>query len=295
MPERVFITGVGPVSAIGIGREEFAAALAAGESGVIGEPPLARIEEFRIEDYLTSQKTYLDRCSEFTLAACALALKDAGLDIADRPHWRAGLSLGTAYGCLDTLQRFTATLFDKGPRLANPLLFSHAYANTPASLAAIEFNLAGYHAVFTDGPASSAMAVVAAAEAIQAGRADYVLAGGADALSEPVLALPTENDAAPGEGAGVIVLEAPAHANQRGAVIRGEISEWAWNDVGAGCDAITAADSLHNLTGDTRSASASLAVIAALRELRGHQSACVTVRDGARALAITIRGPELSG
>jgi 3-oxoacyl-[acyl-carrier-protein] synthase II len=295
MPERVVITGVGPVSAIGIGREEFAAALAARESGVIGEPPLARIEEFRIEDYLTSQKTYLDRCSEFTLAACALALDDAGLDIANQPHWRAGLSLGTAYGCLDTLQRFTATLFDKGPRLANPLLFSHAYANTPASLASIEFNLAGYHAVFTDGPASSAMAMVAAAEAIQADRADYVLAGGADALSEPTLALATENNAAPGEGAGVIVLEAPAHAKERGAVIRGEVSGWAWNDVGAGCDATRSAESLHNLTGDTRSASESLAVIAALGELRGHQSVCVTVRDGPRALAITIRGPEPSG
>lgn len=292
MADRVVITGVGPVSAIGIGREEFAAALAAGESGVIGDPPVARVEEFRIEDYLTSQKTYLDRCSEFTLAACALALKDAGLDVAGQPHWRAGLSLGTAYGCLDTLQRFTATLFQKGPRLANPLLFSHAYANTPASLAAIEFNLAGYHAVFTDGPASGGMAIAAAAEALRADRADYVLAGGADALSEPVLALPTENDAAPGEGAGVVVLETIAHAKERDAIIRGEISAWTWNDADAGGEEIRSADSLHGLTGDTRSASAPLAVTAALEGLTGGHSVGVIVRDGARALMITIRGPE---
>lgn len=292
MTESVVITGVGPVSAIGVGRDEFAAALAAGESGVIGDPPAARIEDFRIEDYLASQKTYLDRCSEFTLAACALALGDAGLAVPNEPHWRGGLSLGTAWGCLDTLQRFTATLLEKGARLANPLLFSHAYANTPASLAAIEFNLAGHHAVFTDGRVSGSMAVIAAAEALQAGRADLVLAGGADALSEPSLALRSDDAAPPGEGAGVVVLERFEHAQRRGARLRGEIASWRWQEADALCDRVEPAESLYSVTGDTQAACGPLAIIAALERIEAGRTACVGVSEGGRTLTIMIRGPE---
>jgi 3-oxoacyl-[acyl-carrier-protein] synthase II len=290
--ERVVITGVGPVSAIGVGRDEFAAALAAGESGVIGDPPAARIEDFRIDDYLASQKTYLDRCSEFTLAACALALGDAGPAIAGEPQWRAGLSLGTACGCLDTLQRFTTALLEKGARLANPLLFSHAYANTPASLAAIEFNLAGHHAVFTDGRLSGNMAIIAAAEAIQAGRADLVLAGGADALSDASVALRAGDTTPPGEGAGVVLLERFEHAQQRGARVRGEIAGWMWQGAEARCDKVESADSLYGLTGDTQAACGPLAVIAALERIESGSTACVGVSESARTLTIMIRGPE---
>jgi len=68
---RVVISGVGPVSAIGIGREAFFDALEAGRSGIRAAPsptpdaqpavPVAEVSEFAVEDYLESEKSYLDR------------------------------------------------------------------------------------------------------------------------------------------------------------------------------------------------------------------------------------------
>ncbi|MHB9023211.1 MAG: beta-ketoacyl synthase N-terminal-like domain-containing protein [Armatimonadota bacterium] len=215
------ITGIGIISAIGIGRAAWQQALADGRSGITaGTPaPLAAVCDFSLETILPNIKTYLDRASEFTLAAAHLALADAGLTPADYSRWRAGVVVGSEYGCLDTLQRFTAGLQQKGPRLANPLLFSHLYVNTPASLTAIEFGLGGHHGTFT-GHDAGRQALAAAHEALQMGRADLLVAVGVDVISDPLSRAlsaehPLGNDAL-GEGACALVLETAEHAAHRG-------------------------------------------------------------------------------
>lgn len=223
---KIVITGVGPVSAIGIGRAAWAAGLAARQSGVgplslfFTDQPAAEVRDFKLDAILPSIKTYLDRASEFTLAAVHLALEDAGLLPVSYEKWRAGVVLGSTFGCLGTMQTFTTLLQQKGPRLANPLLFSHMYVNTPTSLASIEFGLGGHHGTFT-GMGAGAQAWEAALEALALDRADLLVAVGVDAISQPLHDALVATDAlggdALGEGACALVLETAAHADARGA------------------------------------------------------------------------------
>jgi 3-oxoacyl-[acyl-carrier-protein] synthase II len=222
----IVVTGFGPVSAIGIGRAAFERGLAEKSSGVSplslfpGDHPTAEVRGLALEEILPSQKTYLDRASEFALAAGQLALRDAGLTRDSYERGRAGIVLGSEYGCLGTLQIYTSALQQKGARLANPLLFSHTYVNTPTSLCAIEFGLGGHHGSFA-GRDAGRQALEGALEALQLGRADLMLALGVEALSEPLYralvadgSLGTE---ALGEGACALVLESAAHAARCGA------------------------------------------------------------------------------
>jgi 3-oxoacyl-[acyl-carrier-protein] synthase II len=221
----ILLTGLGPVSPIGIGRDAWRLGLKEERCG-IGEcsifaldTPVAEVRGLDIDAILPSQKTYLDRASEFALAAGQLALRDAGLTPQCCDRWRAGAVFGTEFGCLSTMYTYTAALQQKGARLANPLLFSHMYANAPASLAAIEFGFGGHHGTYT-GKDAGLQALEAAQEALLIGRADVILAVGVDVLSEALvralLAHGSLGDDLPGEGACAVVLETADHAAARG-------------------------------------------------------------------------------
>ncbi len=246
---RVWITGMGVISAIGIGRDDFAAGLRERREGrrpperLTGRhnlPLLAECLDFVVEDYLESEKTYLDRCSEFALAACALAWEDAQLLWRKLDHERTGLCLGTAFGCLDSMLNMTERVQTKGVRFGSPVIFSHSFINTPASLAAIEYELQGPAATFCVGDVSAGNALDYAWRLIARGDADVMLAGGVEALSLPLVSyiehLWRQNDLAqavadiggresfvPGEGACIFVLESEAQAQQRGAQPLAEI------------------------------------------------------------------------
>jgi len=210
----ICVTGVGVVSSIGIGRDDFTLTLSRG-----GKNP-GVVESFSVEDYLESEKTYLDRCSAFTLAACALALKDARLPLRFTPPLAdsAGICLGTAYGCLQTMEDFFRRVLERGPRHANSLLFSHSYANTPASLASIEFGLRGFHSTVTAGESSSLLALVESFNALQLGYADCLLTGGVDVLSVPLKRVWANlyPGRVAGEGAVIFVLERAETVAARG-------------------------------------------------------------------------------
>lgn len=235
----VVITGLGPISAIGIGREDFHAGILGGREGcrepqrLQGDwpvlPQLAECLDFVVEDYLESEKTYLDRCSEFLLASCALALEDAGLDWRELDHPRFGLSVGTAFGCLDSMHNVTARVQAKGLRFASPMIFTHSFANSPASLAAIEYKIEGPVSTVTAGGTSGAEALRYGLDLVRRGRAEVVLAGGVDVLSEALLAALNSagglsDEAVPGEGACLFLLESAEHAADRGAKVHAELA-----------------------------------------------------------------------
>ena len=246
---RVVVTGVGPVSAIGIGREAFFAALVAGRSGIGpasgGAGLAAEVRDFDVREYLETEKAYLDRASQLTFAAMSLALEDANLDLKSMDRAGIGLILGSSAGCLESSQLFFADYLEKGPRFVKPIVFPHTYTNMTISLLAIEYGLSGYHLSLTSGATASAVALVQAYDLVRTGRCSLVLAGGFEALS-PLLRRGYElmgrvsprdgggtegcapfdaarNGFVLGEGAGILVLEDADHAEQRGATVLGEL------------------------------------------------------------------------
>ena len=259
---RAVLTGLGPVSAIGIGLEAFLAALADARTGIrdgaaSGGGPTAPIVDFRPDEYLPSQKTYLDRASALAFAAYRLATEDAGLELQLEDPARVGLCLGTADGCLGSMDLFFRDYVDKGPRAVRPFLFPHVYSNTTISLLAIEYGIRGVHVSFASGYTAGSAAIAYALDAVRAGRADVVLAGGFDALTEIALRgleagglrVPTGGDGqacrpldtracgmAPGEGASIVVIEELEHARRREAHIYAELAGAGLGAAHAGCD-----------------------------------------------------------
>ncbi len=220
----VVLMGLGAITA----RGDFT--LRPGTSPVDAEPAdnsTLTIEGFKLDDYLASQKTYLDRCSALALAGCALALRDAGIEwpLQDEVAESFGITLGTHLGCVETMQTFWKQAIERGLRLANPLLFSHSYFNTPISLCAIEFGLKGYHTTFCAGHESGLEAVRAAYDAIRLGHAAAMLCGGVEAVTP--MRQRCEAETVLGEAATFFVLESATHAEQRGASISQAVAE-AW-------------------------------------------------------------------
>ena len=253
---RVAVTGIGCVSAAGIGLPALADAASEGRSCIdeisLFDPEpyrcrhAAEIVDFEVDAFLESPKAYLDRHSELAFAAMRLAREDAGWNTAGAvPRSRTGLNFGTAYGCIETMGRCFDDLLSKGARFVKPVLFPHAYANTTSSLLAIEYGLDGHHLNFSAGGVSSALALVDAFDRIRTGRLDVAVVGGCEAFSEVlhagldgagVLADTVAGPAGawapfdtrrsgcvPGEGAAVLILESLDHARERGARIRAEV------------------------------------------------------------------------
>jgi 3-oxoacyl-(acyl-carrier-protein) synthase len=164
-----------------------------------------------------------------------LCVDHAGLQRPPAEPDRSGIALGTRYGCLGTMGIYTDRVKKRGVRFATPLMFTHAFANTPASLLSIDYQLKGYHATLTSGEASGTAALATAAVALQAGHADAMLAGGVEALCQELIE-GHRQDLAPvddpdaydpwagdglllGEGGAFLLLERQADAEARGATI----------------------------------------------------------------------------
>ncbi|NQT52573.1 hypothetical protein HQ576_11005 [bacterium] len=257
----IAITGIGCISPLGVHLDALADALAAGRSGV-GEVASfdaaayschvgAEVLDLELADFLESSKTYIDRTSAFALAACSDALRQA--------EWlgdeSVGLVLGTAWGCMDSLEVFAGKYATGKRKFVAPLPFSHSYANAPNSLAAIEFKLRGFNACMAGGHAAGATAIEYACRRLRLGKDARLLAGGSEALSECIFhayalgghlsaaGVSRPYDAAAdgmilGEGAAVFALESLAAARERGAEVLACIG-----GCGAACGA-TIADGL---------------------------------------------------
>lgn len=241
------VTGIGLVSALGVGQEEWLAAAAEGEpatttvsgvEGCDGTFVAATMPDYDVAPLLDTRKAYLDRHTALLLGATSLALRSAGWSRESLPHERTGLSVGSAWGGVGTLTTYFRDVLTKGAKFAKPILFPHTYANTAGAMAAIEWSLQGPHEVYASGSLASAHALLAAVDTLRAGEADAMLAGGCEALSPAVYgglvaqgrlrsaeagatpALPFDpagHSTVPGEGAAVLVLESRQSAESRGA------------------------------------------------------------------------------
>jgi len=229
VPRDIVISACGTLSALGIGLEESAAAWQEGEPACFPatrlDPPgeadnlVGEVPAFALADLLPTPKAYLDRQSELLLAAAALARRTGRLGDDDFAPERTGLAIGTAWGGMQTLDRFFADYVAKGARLVKPILFPHSYANAAISLVAMEWEVRGPHMNFVSGDVASTQALIAALDLLRVGEADLVMAGGAEGLSLPRwrARLATGNRQPPGEGAALFLVEREATTRARGA------------------------------------------------------------------------------
>jgi 3-oxoacyl-[acyl-carrier-protein] synthase II len=145
-----------------------------------------RIEGFQIAEYIETIKTYIDRASALALAAAKLTLGAVNLLDIETRGAEIGLAYATAWGCLDSMKLFYAKVKGGRPQFAPPLPFTHAFANSPSSLLAIEFGLRGYATTHSAGWTCGAQAIGSATDAVALGSAPAILVGGSEALSAPL-------------------------------------------------------------------------------------------------------------
>jgi 3-oxoacyl-(acyl-carrier-protein) synthase len=251
---RVVITGLGGVSALGIGVPALWEGLAAGRSGVrrvtvcdtdlLTNPIAAEVPSFDPAAYLTPDQLLLcDRYAAFAMAAASEAWNEAGLDLSDEERERAGVLIGTGMGGVTRQDEAYRLLYEKKATRFHPFTIPRIMYNAAASHISMKFRLEGPTLCISTACASASHAIGEAAELIRGGRADVMVAGGADAPIAPgvvkawesmrVLAPCGDDPAAAcrpfsadrqglvlGEGAGVVILEERERAVRRGAVIQ---------------------------------------------------------------------------
>lgn len=253
--QAVAVTGVGVVSPIGLGRQQFWTALSAGRSGIAplegpsvpaGLPTLAaEVRGFAAREFIASAHLRrMDKLSRMIVAASRMALDDARVVLNRMLPDRVGVVVGSALGNMSESAAYLERVFTKGPGSASPMIFPNLVLNAPASYVAMEFGFTGVNLTVAQGETSGEQAIILGCELLRAGRADVVLAGGGDELvaiitdtyrraetlsaqrGRPEWSSPYDterNGVVLGEGAAILVLELAAGARARGAAAFAEI------------------------------------------------------------------------
>ena len=278
--KKVFITGIGMLCANGNGRAAAWESIKAGRSGigrithfdpsrctcqVAGE--VKDFQAYAIDGGLVDKKAarHMALFSQYAVAAAVEAWRDAGFGaegFAPDPD-RTGVLFGVGVGGIDVTGENYKTLFDKGPDRLSPLAVPELIPNEAAGNVSIALGTKGPCQVVVTACASSTDAIGIALDMIRAGRADVIVAGGAEAIVNEfavggfmkMRALSTRFNDTPekasrpfnadrdgfvmGEGAAALILESEEHAKARGAQVYAELAGY-----GATSDAyhITAPD-----------------------------------------------------
>ena len=211
----------------------------------------AEIDDFRPHDHLEKKRARrLDRFSQLAVAAARLALGDAELDPKREDGDRIGAMMGSALGGVSFAESQAEVFRREGIRSVDPALALAVFGGAASCNIAIEFGFTGPNSTNAMSCASGTIAIGEAFHTIREGKADVMLAGGAEAPLSPlcfgafaiIRAMSTRNDdpgtaSRPfdrardgfvmGEGAAVVVLEERARAEARGAPIYGEVLGYA--------------------------------------------------------------------
>jgi 3-oxoacyl-[acyl-carrier-protein] synthase II len=255
--EKIVITGIGCVSAIGASYGELGAKLLEGASGVralslfdgegLGCRQAAEVPELDFKSLLPGiDVKAADRTTLFSLLATKLALDHAGLNLEEIDRSRVAVVIGTAQSSFAACAKFYQEFFEGGAWQVSPITFANTPINVPTARVAMYFGLQGPNTTISNGQTSSLKALAYACDLIRLGQADIVLAGGAESLSkEKHLAYQTtralsgqkrspqercapfdanRNGLVLGEGAAMFVLQSLERAKTTAAPVRMEIS-----------------------------------------------------------------------
>ena len=257
MTRRVVVTGVGLVSAVGIGTEETWRNLLAGQSGVapithfdttgFSATIAAEVKGFDPQQYVEKKEVKkMGLFIQFALAASQFAMQQAQLKVTPELADRAGVYIGSGIGGFDVIEREHTALMQGGPRKISPFFIPAAIVNLASGFVSIRWGAKGPNSATSTACSSSTHAVGDSFKLIQRGAADVMICGGAEAAITPMgvggfasmRALSTRNKEPAkasrpfdrdrdgfviGEGAGILILEEMGFALKRGAPILAEV------------------------------------------------------------------------
>src|SRR6266705_3395755 len=261
---RVVITGIGPITCVGHGRENFWKGILAQTSGIKSiasfDPSAFRvrcageIRDWDPEEFFEPHRLKrLDRYAQFAVASAKLALDDAKFEYSrEKPQHRVGVSFGTALGGVCKAEDQYIRYLKKGARGVQPTLAVQVFGGSAHSNIAIEFGFRGVGTTNSNSCASGTVSVGEALRYIRDDFADVIVAGGAEAplsqltfgafdiiktmsrCGDPQFACrpfdKLRDGFVMGEGAASLILEELDHARARGAKIYAEVLGYSLNN-----------------------------------------------------------------
>lgn len=257
--KRVVVTGLGAVTPLGNSPEETWKAMLSGKSGaapityfdtsLFKTKFACEVKDLNINDYIDRKEARkLDRYAQLAIISAIQGVKDSAMDLETIDKNRVGVIYGVGIGGIKTFEEevgYYAKNQENGPKF-NPFFIPKMIADIASGHISIMFGFRGPNYTTTSACASSSTALAAAFNQIRLGKADVIVAGGAEAAITPggvggfnaMHALSTRNDDPQGasrpfsasrdgfvmgEGAGCIILEELEHAKARGAKIYAEM------------------------------------------------------------------------
>lgn len=199
--ERVIITGLGPVSSLGIGKERFWHSLCSGSSAA------GAIVGFRFDEHIDDRRfRRIAPLSQYALVAARHALADAGLKSLDADS--TAVIMGLTHGALNYTQQFHGALAEEGPGSVSPLLFSDSVLNAPAGNVSIYLAVRGPVHTLVGGAEAGIKAMALAHRLLSEGTVERAVVISAEELNELSLHCYARLGSGPlGEGAAALVLE----------------------------------------------------------------------------------------
>ena len=257
--KRVVVTGLGAVTPVGNTPEETWQSLVAGKSGAA---PITHfdsskfkthfaceVKDLNVNDFIDRKEARkLDRYTQLALISAIQGVKDSGIDLEKEDKERIGVVYGVGIGGIKTFEDeviYYGQHIDEGPKFS-PFFIPKMIADIAAGQISIHFGFHGPNYTTTSACASSSNALADAFNLLRLGKANIIVAGGAEAAVcacgvggfNAMHALSTRNDdpehaSRPfsasrdgfvmGEGAGCLILEELEHAKARGAKIYAEM------------------------------------------------------------------------
>ena len=262
---RAVITGIGPITCIGCGRENFWNGILAEKSGISNIASFdtsafhvrcgGEIHDWDPEEFFMPHRLKrLDRYAQFAVASAKLALDDAGFEYSrENPQHRVGVSFGTALGGVCKAEDQYIRFLKKGARGVQPTLAVQVFGGSAHSNIAIDFGFRGVGTTNSNSCASGTVSVGEALRYIRDDFADVIVAGGAEAplttitigafdiiktmsrwSGDPAFACRPfdllRDGFVMGEGASSLIIEELEHARARGAHIYAEVLGYSLNN-----------------------------------------------------------------
>ena len=254
---RVVVTGIGVLSPLGLNLTSTWEGLVAGKSGIdcitlcdtegLETKFAGEVKGFEPTDYINRKDARrMDRFTQLAVAASLEAVEHSGIEINSANQDNIGIVIGSGIGGLTTMFEQTKILLERGADRISPFLAPMMIADMAAAQVSIRLGVKGPNLCTTSACSSSSDAIGVAYELIRRGDTQAVIAGGSEAIINPLgigafnalKAISTRNEAPQqasrpfdaerdgfviGEGACTIILEDLYHAQKRGANIMAEI------------------------------------------------------------------------